>query len=647
MLHKTFAGLRDAYRHTGNTHGARRRDEVRRVGRGRARAAHRRAGAEDAQHRARRHERSARRSLRRHRRHALARTSRIASSITRSPIALKRHQDNLSGKHGNCQIPKLIGSAARYGYTGDTADILAASFFWDRVAQHHSYATGGHGLAEYFGPPDQLSARVDGRTCESCNVYNMLKLTRRLFSFARTRSTPTSTSARCSITSSRRSIPRTAATSYMVPVGRGVQQEYQDMLQSFTCCVGTGMESHALHGDGVYYESPDTVWVNLFAPSTAQFTIGGARLTMDTSFPDGDTRDDHAHAAVAEGVHARDAPPGLGRRRIRDQGERRSRSSSRRSRACATGGAGGRGGAPGNEDARRSRARSSSSSARGRSATRSSSRCRSRCASSRRRTTSRSPRSCGDRSCSPAISVRAAKDARRSGAATPIPVLVAARSSRRRVGRARRGAPGDFTAQQVARIPGAAGAAGRRVARRRSIERIGATYSVYFDVLTPAEFDARAAAIAAERERVREARGGDGRLRAARRDAAGARLQLSERARRSRGAAHERPRQPRRHGLVLVRPARRSRRPTWRSSSRTSTSSACRRRPATSRSSSTARRSRTSRRMPTATGFYDVVYPVPANLVNGKSKVTVRFQGTGQGRIAPVFGVRTIRAKEM
>ena len=97
--------------------------------------------------------------------------------------ALKRGQDNLAGKHGNCQIPKLIGSAARYGYTGDAGDLLAASFFWDRVVQHHTYATGGHGLAEYFGPADQLGTRVDGRTCESCNVYNMLKLTRRLFSY--------------------------------------------------------------------------------------------------------------------------------------------------------------------------------------------------------------------------------------------------------------------------------------------------------------------------------------------------------------------------------------------------------------------------------------------------------------------------------
>ncbi|MEP6730204.1 MAG: beta-L-arabinofuranosidase domain-containing protein [bacterium] len=60
---------------------------------------------------------------------------------------------------------------------------MAASFFWDRVVQHHTYVTGGHGLAEYFGPPDQLSARVDGRTCETCNDYNMLKLTSQLFAF--------------------------------------------------------------------------------------------------------------------------------------------------------------------------------------------------------------------------------------------------------------------------------------------------------------------------------------------------------------------------------------------------------------------------------------------------------------------------------
>jgi hypothetical protein len=203
--------------------------------------------------------------------------------------ALKRSVDNLNGKHGNCQIPKLIGSAARYGYTADAGDFSAASFFFDRVAQHHSYATGGHGLSEYFGPPDMLSARVDGRTCESCNEYNMVKLGRRLFSF-RPDGSYMDYNERALFNHVLASIdPADGTTSYMVPVGRGVQQEYQDMQRSFTCCVGTGMENPALHGYGIYYESLDTVWVNLFAPSTAKLASRDVSLAMDTTFPEGET----------------------------------------------------------------------------------------------------------------------------------------------------------------------------------------------------------------------------------------------------------------------------------------------------------------------------------------------------------------------
>src|SRR5205807_479828 len=89
---------------------------------------------------------------------------------------LARHQDILAGLHGNTQVPKLLGYLARYIYTGDKTDGAAAEFFWDAVALHHSYATGGHGRDEYFGPPDKLGDRVEGRTDESCNVYNMLKM---------------------------------------------------------------------------------------------------------------------------------------------------------------------------------------------------------------------------------------------------------------------------------------------------------------------------------------------------------------------------------------------------------------------------------------------------------------------------------------
>ena len=202
---------------------------------------------------------------------------------------LKRHQDILAGKHANTQVPKLVGSVDRYAYAGEPGDIIAAGFFWDTVVQHHSFATGGHGKDEYFGKPDRLSDRIDGRTAETCNVYNMLKLTRRLFSL-RPDAHYAEFHERALFNHILASIdPEDGRTCYMVPVGRSVRHEYADMFRNFTCCVGTGMESHALHAYGIYYESGDKLWVNLYTPSTAEWVAAGVKLQMDTDFPEGES----------------------------------------------------------------------------------------------------------------------------------------------------------------------------------------------------------------------------------------------------------------------------------------------------------------------------------------------------------------------
>ena len=201
---------------------------------------------------------------------------------------LSRREDNLAGLHGNTQVPKLLGVLMRYIYAGNKADGVAAEFFWDAVVNDHTYATGGHGKDEYFGPPDELSERIDGRTNESCNVYNMLKMTRQLFAikpemkYAEFEERALFNHVLASMD------PEDGRTCYMVPIGQGVRHEYQDMFRSFTCCVGSGMESHSLHGDGIYYESTDRVWVNLYVPSTANWKSAGVQFAMDTDFPEGE-----------------------------------------------------------------------------------------------------------------------------------------------------------------------------------------------------------------------------------------------------------------------------------------------------------------------------------------------------------------------
>jgi uncharacterized protein len=198
-------------------------------------------------------------------------------------------QDILAGKHGNTQVPKLLGSLERYIYTGNEADYRAARYFWDQVALHRSFATGGHGKNEYFGPPDKLNDMVDGRTAETCNVYNMIKMARALFSVQ-----PNIRYADFHERALFNHIlasqdPSDGRVCYMVPVGRGVQHEYQDKHEDFTCCVGTGMESHALHAYGIYYESADKLWVNLYAPTIATWKSAGMKLEMTTDFPAGET----------------------------------------------------------------------------------------------------------------------------------------------------------------------------------------------------------------------------------------------------------------------------------------------------------------------------------------------------------------------
>lgn len=217
----------------------------------------------------------------------LALSSKFEHRAMIDPLA--NGQDILEGHHANTQVPKMIGSLSRYIYTGNETDYKAATFFWDEVALHHSFATGGHGKNEYFSKPDHLNNMIDGRTAETCDVYNMIKMSRELFSVD-----PDIHYADFHERALFNHIlgsqdPDDGRVCYMVPVGRGVQHEYQDKFEDFTCCVGTGMESHALHGYGIYYQSDSKLWVTLYAPTTANWEVEGVEVEMSTDFPTGES----------------------------------------------------------------------------------------------------------------------------------------------------------------------------------------------------------------------------------------------------------------------------------------------------------------------------------------------------------------------
>jgi len=202
---------------------------------------------------------------------------------------LAEGHDILAGKHANANVPKMIGELARYEDADDETDGKAAEYFFDEVSLHHSFATGGSGKNEYWGPADQLNDMIDGRTAESCVSYNMIKMARMLFEL-----NPQSRYADFVERADLNAIlggqdPEDGRVSYMVPVGRGVQHEYQSKFEDFTCCVGSQMEAHAFHAYGIYDESGNKLWVSQYAPTTVDWASQGLKFEMITDLPMGDS----------------------------------------------------------------------------------------------------------------------------------------------------------------------------------------------------------------------------------------------------------------------------------------------------------------------------------------------------------------------
>lgn len=199
---------------------------------------------------------------------------------------LVQRTDKLSGLHANTQIPKLIGLAELYELTGDTNDFVAERFFWERMANHHSYVTGGNGLNEHLGEPDHLNDRLGEKTTETCNVYNMLKLTQHVFEWEASPAAADFYERALfnHILSSQH--PENGSLIYNLTLAMGGKKRYETPFDSFTCCVGTGMENHARHGAAIYFHTDSSLFVNLFIASELNWKEKGIKLRQETRFPD-------------------------------------------------------------------------------------------------------------------------------------------------------------------------------------------------------------------------------------------------------------------------------------------------------------------------------------------------------------------------
>lgn len=200
---------------------------------------------------------------------------------------LEKGEDRLTGLHANTQIPKVIGFKRIADLSGDKNLERAAEFFWQTVVEHRTVAIGGNSVKEHFHDDKDFSPMIDEvEGPETCNTYNMLKLSEMLFA--------SSEKAQYAdyyeralynhILGSQR--PGTGGFVYFTPMRPNHYRVYSQVDQAMWCCVGSGIESHAKYGEFIYAHDADVLFVNLFIPSTLQWHEKGVRIVQANRFPD-------------------------------------------------------------------------------------------------------------------------------------------------------------------------------------------------------------------------------------------------------------------------------------------------------------------------------------------------------------------------
>lgn len=201
---------------------------------------------------------------------------------------LRDGRDELAGKHANTQIPKIIGSARSYEATGNEGDRSTALTFWKRVVRDHSWVIGGNSEGEHFFPPSQSARHLTATTAETCNTYNMLKLTEHLFEWQ-----PQVEYADYYERALYNHIlasqdPERGMFTYFMSLKPGFFRTYSTPFESFWCCVGTGMENHTKYGEAIYFHGDDDLYVNLFIPSRLVWQEQGLIVEQHTDYPRSD-----------------------------------------------------------------------------------------------------------------------------------------------------------------------------------------------------------------------------------------------------------------------------------------------------------------------------------------------------------------------
>lgn len=194
----------------------------------------------------------------------------------------------LDNRHANTQVPKVVGFERVYHQDCSQKYDEAARFFWNDVTGERTIAVGGNSINEWFPTKNKYAnfiTSIEG--VESCNSYNMLKLSEFLFMNnheGRYADFYEGTLFNHILSTQH---PQTGGYVYFTSARPQHYRVYSQVNEAMWCCVGSGMENHGKYGEFVYSHSPanDSLWVNLFIASRLNWKAKKTIIEQTTAFP--------------------------------------------------------------------------------------------------------------------------------------------------------------------------------------------------------------------------------------------------------------------------------------------------------------------------------------------------------------------------
>ncbi|GGH29455.1 glycosyl hydrolase [Sphingobacterium alkalisoli] len=194
--------------------------------------------------------------------------------------------DKLTGLHANTQIPKVIGYKRIADLDQNDSWDRASEFFWDKVTTERSVVIGGNSAGEHFHPTTDFSKMIESvEGPETCNTYNMMRLSKMLF-----QTHPQSKylefyerAVYNHILSTQN--PTTGGLVYFTQMRPGHYRVYSQPHTSMWCCVGSGIENHSKYGEMIYAYDKHSFYVNLFIPSQVSWKEKDLVVKQTNKFP--------------------------------------------------------------------------------------------------------------------------------------------------------------------------------------------------------------------------------------------------------------------------------------------------------------------------------------------------------------------------